>query len=138
MSANFSVRQAAVLPVRAGRVCLVLSTSGKRWVIPKGRIEPRQTAGETALQEAWEEAGLVGFLHRTPVGSYRYEKCGRDFHVTVFLMKVMEVAERFPEKDRRMRRWVRADQILRDIGDPALRRLLRRALASRALRPARA
>jgi 8-oxo-dGTP pyrophosphatase MutT (NUDIX family) len=137
MSDNFSIRQAAVLPVRAGRVCLVLSTSGKRWVIPKGRIERRQSAGETALQEAWEEAGLVGLLQRTPVGSYRYEKCGRDFHVTVFVMKVMEVAERFPEKDRRMRRWVRADRILGYIGDPALRRLLRRALAGRALRPAR-
>jgi hypothetical protein len=89
------------------------------------------------LQEAWEEAGLVGLLQKTPLGSYRYEKCGRDFHVTVFFMKVMEVAERFPEKDRRTRRWVRADRILGHIGDPALRRLLRRALASRGLRPAR-
>jgi 8-oxo-dGTP pyrophosphatase MutT (NUDIX family) len=137
MTDNQTVPQAAVLPMRAGRVCLVLSTSGKRWVIPKGRIERRQTAGETALQEAWEEAGLVGLLQRNPVGSYRYEKCGKDFHVTVFFMKVTEVAERFPERDRRVRRWVRIDRILRYIGDPALRRLLRRALAGSAFLPAR-
>jgi 8-oxo-dGTP pyrophosphatase MutT (NUDIX family) len=129
MTASLFVAQAAVVPMRGGRVCLVLSTSGKRWVIPKGRIERRQTAGETALQEAWEEAGLVGALHRNPIGSYRYEKCGKHFHVTVFFMKVTEVAERFPERDRRARRWVRTDRLLRYINDPALRELLRRVLA---------
>ena len=129
MTTNSSVAQAAVVPMRAGRVCLVLSTSGKRWVIPKGRIERRHTAGETALKEAWEEAGLLGLLRRHPVGSYRYEKCGQDFHVTVFFMNVTEVAESFPEKDRRVRRWVRIDRMLRYIGDPALLRLLQRALA---------
>jgi 8-oxo-dGTP pyrophosphatase MutT (NUDIX family) len=137
MTISLSVPQAAVLPMRGGRVCLVLSTSGKRWVIPKGRIERRQTAGETALQEAWEEAGLVGLLQRNPVGSYRYEKSGKDFHVTVFFMKVTEVADSFPEKGRRVRRWVRTDRILRYIGDPALRRLLRRALAGKSLLPTR-
>src|SRR5262245_17544943 len=137
MSVHLSVPQAAVLPMRAGRVCLVLSTSGKRWVIPKGRIERRQTAGETALREAWEEAGLVGLLQRKPVGSYRYEKCGRDFHVTVFFMKVTEVADSFPEQDRRVRRWVRADRALRYVGDPALRRVLRRALTGGPRLPAR-
>ena len=28
-----SVRQAAVIPIRLGRVCLVLSSGGKRWVV---------------------------------------------------------------------------------------------------------
>ena len=55
-----SIRQAAALAIRRGRVCLITSRNGKRWVIPKGWIEPGQTAGETALQEAYEEAGLVG------------------------------------------------------------------------------
>jgi 8-oxo-dGTP pyrophosphatase MutT (NUDIX family) len=60
------IRQAAVIPVRSGRVCLVSSSGGKRWVVPKGHIEPGQAAGETALLEAWEEAGLLGALHREP------------------------------------------------------------------------
>src|SRR5262249_30749918 len=137
MTANSSISQAAVVALRAGRICLVLSSGGKRWVIPKGRIERRQTAGETALREAWEEAGLVGMLRRNPVGSYRYEKCGKRFHVTVFLMKVTEVADCFPEEDWRVRRWVRSDRIVRYIGDPALRRLLRRTLAGTPILPAR-
>src|SRR5262245_17445465 len=64
------VRQAAAIPIRAGQVCMVLSSNGRRWVVPKGCIEPGQTAGETALREAWEEAGLVGALRPEPVGSY--------------------------------------------------------------------
>src|SRR6266446_6909575 len=92
------IRQAAALALRKGRVCLITSRNGKRSVIPKGWIEPGQTAGETALQEAWEEAGLVGALDREPIGSYLYEKEGRTYHVVVFVMKVTSVAQDWPER----------------------------------------
>ena len=39
------IRQAAALPVRDGMVCLVTSRNGKRWVAPKGCMEPGMTAG---------------------------------------------------------------------------------------------
>src|SRR3954470_24816720 len=92
------IRQAAALPLRRGRVCLITSRSRKRWVIPKGWIEPGQTAGETALQEAWEEAGLVGALEREPIGTYLYEKEGQSYHVTVFVMKVTAAEQDWPER----------------------------------------
>src|SRR5947209_10505031 len=101
-----SIRQAAALPLRKGRVCLITSRNGKRSVIPKGWIEPGQTAGETALQEAWEEAGLVGALEREPIGSYLYEKEGRRYHVIVFVMRVTSVAQEWPERSFRQRSWV--------------------------------
>jgi 8-oxo-dGTP pyrophosphatase MutT (NUDIX family) len=100
------IRQAAALPLRRGRVCLITSRNGKRWVIPKGWIDPGQTAGESALQEAWEEAGLTGALEREPIGSYLYEKEGQTFHVTVFIMKVTAVAQDWPERSFRERAWV--------------------------------
>src|SRR3977135_3808711 len=100
------VRQAAALPLRNGRVCLVTSSNGKRWVIPKGIIEPGQTASETALQEAWEEAGLVGALQPEPVGSYLYDKWCGPCHVTVFMMKVSDEATDWPEQELRERSWV--------------------------------
>ena len=53
---------------------MVTSRSGRRWVFPKGQIDPGHTPGEAALIEAWEEAGLVGTLDPEPVGSYLYEK----------------------------------------------------------------
>jgi 8-oxo-dGTP pyrophosphatase MutT (NUDIX family) len=131
------VPQAAAIPVRAGRVCLVTSRNGKRWVIPKGCLEPGKTAGEIALQEAWEEAGLVGVLKWEPVGSYVYDKAGNRYHVTVFLLHVAEVARDYPEGGWRTRRWYRPTRTVRQVGEQDLRRLLRQVLAGdSAARPA--
>ena len=101
-----SIRQAAAIPLRKGRICLITSRNGKRWVIPKGWIEPGQTAGETALQEAWEEAGLLGALDREPIGSYLYEKEGQTYHVIVFVMRVTQVTQDWQERSFRERAWV--------------------------------
>ena len=119
-----SVRQAGVIPIKDGRICLVMSSSGKRWVIPKGCIEHGQPAGVTALQEAWEEAGLVGILKRQPVGSYVYEKADQTCHVTVFFMEVTEVTSSWPERTRRLRRWFSPERALERIEDEGLQQIL--------------
>jgi 8-oxo-dGTP pyrophosphatase MutT (NUDIX family) len=123
------IRQAAAIPVRAGRVCLVTSRSGKRWVIPKGCLEPGHTAGQVALQEAWEEAGLVGMLHPEPVGSYLYRKAGKAHHVIVFLMQVTHVADEWPETNQRQRCWLPLAKARGRIDHPGLRTLIRTLLA---------
>jgi 8-oxo-dGTP pyrophosphatase MutT (NUDIX family) len=125
------IRQAAAIPVRGGRVCLVTSRSGRRWVIPKGCLEPGKSAGEIALQEAWEEAGLVGVLKGDPVGSYVYEKYGNDHFVTVFLMAVTEVTEEWPEQDLRERVWLSPRQALARIEDKGLHLIIRETLVER-------
>jgi 8-oxo-dGTP pyrophosphatase MutT (NUDIX family) len=119
------VRQAGAIPVRGGQVCVVSSRSGKRWVVPKGWIEPGKTAGEIALQEAWEEAGLIGVLRPEPAGSYLYDKDGRTFHVIVFVMEVTEASETWPESGVRERCWVTPSQAIGRIEDPGLRDILR-------------
>jgi 8-oxo-dGTP pyrophosphatase MutT (NUDIX family) len=136
MIGGSSIRQAAAIPIRAGRVCLVRSSSGKRWTVPKGCIERGQTAGETALQEAWEEAGVLGVLHQEPLGSYLYEKCAQAHHVTVFLMDVTQVSDDWPEVSLRLRHWLAPAQALARIANPDLRKLLRQALAGDLLEPA--
>ncbi len=123
------IRQAGAIPVRDGAVCLVTSSNGKRWVVPKGIIDPGHTAGEAALQEAWEEAGLVGLLSPEPVGSYLYDKWGGTCHVIVFRMQVTDVAEDWPERSVRQRRWVSAAEALGLLDDPGLREVVRSALA---------
>jgi 8-oxo-dGTP pyrophosphatase MutT (NUDIX family) len=123
------VRQAAVIPVSGGQVCVVTSRSGKRWVVPKGCLEPGKTAGEIALQEAWEEAGLVGVLQPEPVGTYLYEKAGLTCHVTVFLMRVTDAAGDWPERQVRQRTWLTFAQAQQRIEDPGLRELILGAAA---------
>jgi 8-oxo-dGTP pyrophosphatase MutT (NUDIX family) len=120
-----SIRQAAALPLRRGRVCIISSRNGKRWVIPKGWIDPGQTAGESALQEAWEEAGLLGALEREPIGSYLYEKEGQSYHVTVFVMKVTSVAQDWPERSFRERSWVSPAGFFDRIEDAGLADIVR-------------
>src|SRR5947209_2642685 len=101
------IRQAAAIPFREdGRVCLITSRSGKRWVFPKGMIDPGHTPTEAALIEAWEEAGLVGTLDSILLGAYSYEKYDLDHHVMVFRMSVTETRDQWPEKSFRRREWV--------------------------------
>jgi len=125
------IRQSGAIPVRDEQVCLVSTRSGKRWVVPKGCLEPDKTAGEVALLEAWEEAGLVGMLHPEPVGSYLYEKAGTTHHVTIFLMRVTQVVDNWPERGIRQRQWVTFSQALQQIQDPGLRDLLRHVSPSK-------
>src|SRR5437870_8809679 len=125
------LRQAAAIPIRAGKICLITSSNGKRWIIPKGLIEPGQTAAENALQEAWEEAGLVGSLQAEPVGSYLYEKNGETCYVTVFVMRVQKVAQGWPERALRQRAWVSPAVALERIEEIGLAEIVRAVLGKK-------
>lgn len=131
-SPSSEIRQAGVIAINGERICLVSSRGGKRWVVPKGCLEPGKTAAEVALQEAWEEAGLAGVLQSDPVGTYLYEKSGFTCHVTVFLMTVTDAADRWPEQDFRERSWLTAPQALKRIEDAGLRELIREAMTVKA------
>jgi phosphohistidine phosphatase len=122
------IRQAAAIPLRDNQVCLVTSSSGQHWVIPKGIIEVGQTAPDAALQEAWEEAGVTGALEPEPVGQYCYEKWGGVCHVIVFRLTVAQVLEDWPERGLRQRCWLPADQAVERIENRDLRKILQRAL----------
>jgi 8-oxo-dGTP pyrophosphatase MutT (NUDIX family) len=130
-NASEFIRQAAALPVRNGKVCLVTSSNGNRWVIPKGLIEPGETASATALREAWEEAGVVGVLNPEPLGSFFYQKWCGTCHVTVYLMQVTEVAQRWPEGDLRERSWLTCAGALGRIDEAALAAIVRLGLGKK-------
>jgi 8-oxo-dGTP pyrophosphatase MutT (NUDIX family) len=125
------ILQAGAIPMRGGRICLVTSSNGKRWVIPKGVIEPGQSPAEAALQEAWEEAGLVGVLRPEPAGSFLYDKWCGSCHVTVFFMEVREVAADWPECRLRRREWVTLDGALERLDDAGLCDILRLTLGKK-------
>lgn len=124
------IRQAAAVPVRDGQVCLITSSTGRRWIIPKGMMEPDKTAAEIAVQEAWEEAGLVGALRPEPIGSYFYQKYGGTCHVTVYLMQVTAAHDDWPEASLRRRAWFAPDEALALIQDPGLYDLMEQVFQS--------
>lgn len=49
---------------------LVSSRRQGRWVLPKGGIRGGILLHKVALQEAFEEAGVLGLLECAPVGEY--------------------------------------------------------------------
>lgn len=129
MSTTTVVRQAGVIPFRVDadgvRILLVSSRSGKRWVVPKGNLEDDLTPAESAGKEAAEEAGAVGFVDEYAVGSFRYRKRGRDYEVELYPMRVMRLRPVWDEMGDRERRWVRADEAARVVGNEGLGACLR-------------
>ncbi len=122
--------QSAVIPWRrndAGRieVALITSFSGKRWVIPKGLIDPGETPHQSAAREAEEEAGLFGSVDPNSIGQYRYRKWGGECIVDVFLLAVDRAEATWLEDDLRTRAWLSPDEAAARIREPYLAQMIR-------------
>ncbi len=122
--------QSGVVPYRWHlgelQVLLVTTRRQRRWIIPKGIVEPDMSPAESAINEAWEEAGLRGSLHRLSIGEYRYPKWGGMCTVQVFLLKVEQVAEAWPEAASRKRQWMSVAEAARRVREPEMARILER------------
>jgi 8-oxo-dGTP pyrophosphatase MutT (NUDIX family) len=90
-------------------------------------LEPGKTSAEIAMQEAWEEAGLVGRLQSTPIGTYQYQKYGGTCLVTVFFMHVTEVADDWPERSVRTRVWLPPEEAIDLLEEAALRDIVQQS-----------
>ena len=127
-------RQSAAIPFRwhEGRVevLLITSSSGKRWIIPKGIVEKDLSPAESAAQEAIEEAGVEGVVGTDPVGEYRYDKWGGTCVVKVYLLEVRRELETWQEAVVRRREWVALEEAPRRVTDGGLRTVLRGLSAS--------
>ena len=124
-------RQSGVIPYRYKdgdiEVMLITSRKGKRWVIPKGIVEPHLTPQDSAAQEAWEEAGLVGRVSSQAIGSYRYDKWSGTCHVEVFLLQVETVLATWPEIDLRSREWLTPAEAASRVDEQQLQQMLQDA-----------
>lgn len=112
------------------KILLITSRGTGRWIVPKGwPIDGLDSAG-TALQEAWEEAGVrQGKPASEPLGIYHYEKGLReDWSVPVTTMvypvRVIELSNDYPEVDQRTRKWVSPAEASELVDEPELKELL--------------
>jgi phosphohistidine phosphatase len=118
-------------------VLLISSRGGKRWVLPKGIVEPGMSEVDSALKEALEEAGVDGAPEEKPLGSYRYRKWGGTCEVEVYPLRVRNVLDEWPESQTRRRRWLSVRKAVRRVDNKGLRRLIKNlpAVAARADAP---
>ena len=71
----------------------------RRWIFPKGIIDPGETYQESALKEALEEAGLRGQIVGEPFGHFFDAKWGARLIVKVVVMEVEQSEATWPESD---------------------------------------
>ncbi len=126
--------QYGALPFRWSRdgslkVMLVTTRGRKRWMIPKGWPISGLAPHESAAREAFEEAGLVGFVHPEAVGSFDYVKrlsLGREARciITVFPLEVDHQREHWLEKGERETKWFSIKKAASQVTEPGLRNII--------------
>ena len=112
------------------RILLITSRESGRWVIPKGNPVGGLTSHTAAAVEARDEAGVVGLVCPTALGSYRYRKRrGNGAHlmadVEVFPLAVTSELARWKEQDQRERRWMSLSEAADLVHEPDLAALIR-------------
>ncbi|MBF0250133.1 MAG: NUDIX hydrolase [Alphaproteobacteria bacterium] len=131
-SALAFVEQSAVIPYRKKKkgleILLVTSLDTGRWVIPKGHIDEGLTARESAIKEAYEEAGVKGVTARQALGAYRYvkdvKKGGGLRRVKVFAMEVIVALDDWPERAKRKRKWMSVNDAAKAVKEKKLSKIL--------------
>jgi 8-oxo-dGTP pyrophosphatase MutT (NUDIX family) len=107
----------------ADRFLLVRSRDDRHWVLPKGHIDPGETAEEAAVREVAEEAGVVAeIVSRLGVDSYTVP--GEEVRALYFSMRF--VAECEADEDRQLA-WLGYYEALGSLDFAGSRALLRRA-----------
>lgn len=126
--------QVAALPWRntpdgQDEVLLVTSRGTGRWVLPKGWPEKREMLHEAAAREAAEEAGISGETKPDAIGRFYYGKAlpsGMNWRceVRVYPLHVTTIADKWPERKHRTRRWFSPQEAATLVNEAALAELI--------------
>ena len=110
---------------------LITSRRSKRWIIPKGwKVEKMSNRKSVAL-EAWEEAGVQGWVSKRSIGTYYYRKrAGKNDFLTcavkVFGLEVKARKKKFPEQGQRKLKWFEATKAIEIVTEPELKNLIKK------------
>jgi phosphohistidine phosphatase len=109
--------QSGVIPYRIKKkeleILLISTRSGKNWTIPKGIILDKLEDSESAVKEAFEEAGLIGNLDETISWQFRFRKWGGICDVKLYPMHVEKELDDFPENEFREKKWLSVDEAVK-------------------------
>ena len=122
-------KRAGVIPYRkmgnALEILLITSRYRGHWIIPKGIIDPGETAIQAACKETYEEAGVEGRADSQIVGQYEYQKWGGTCVVHVFALEVTRIFDSWPEAGVRQRKWATKEEALDAVKEPGLKEIIR-------------
>ena len=95
---------------------LLVSTKNNGWGLPKGNLMPELGKKKTALEEAYEEAGVLGEIVDGRKATIEHPDWTRD----LYPMKISKLLKKWPEMDWREREWVPLKKIEKWLAYPAL------------------
>ena len=112
------------------QVLLVTARQSGRWIIPKGWPMDGKTPDESALAEAWEEAGVKGKVMGGSLGLFSYHKEIDDKRempcvAMVYPVKVKSLVKKFPESGQRKRKWFSPVKAASKVYEPELAHILK-------------
>ena len=101
-------KQYGVLPYSqsSGKLKIILITSriSNQWIVPKGNRVPNKSKRESALQEAYEEAGLTGKLDEDLKFCFNIMSHGEKVELTLYPMRTdKRLSKKWPESHQRKR-----------------------------------
>lgn len=112
-------------------VLLLSSLTTGRWILPKGWPQMGRDGAGTALEEAWEEAGIrIGNDRPEKIGRYSYHKrlagdVPSHTLVDVYAIRVERLLDSYPEAGKRKRQWFPPAEAAQLVQEPGLAALLR-------------
>ena len=112
------------------KILMITSRGSGRWIIPRGWPMDNKTPSQAALTEAWEEAGVRGKGYDVSLGLYSYTReIGEDGPVPcvamVYPVKVKTLAQDYPEKGQRKRKWLSPGKAAERVNEPELARIIK-------------
>lgn len=101
-------KQYGVIPYlkRSGKtkIILITSRSSGQWIVPKGNLIAKRTKRESALLEAYEEAGLTGEIDKEFKFRLFIMSHGKKTDLTLYSMRVNKhLIKKWPESHQRKR-----------------------------------
>jgi len=101
-------KQYGVIPYlkRSGKtkIILITSRSSGQWIVPKGNLIAKRTKRESALLEAYEEAGLTGEIDKESKFRLFIMSHGKKTDLTLYSMRVNKhLIKKWPESHQRKR-----------------------------------
>ncbi len=107
---------------------MITSIRRRRWIIPKGAVEPYMPPQDSAAKEAFEEAGIEGTVANQPIGRYHYKKWSGICRCDVYTMKVETIHDTWQEQEDRDREWIDAKEAINRLRHKKLKSIVKKFL----------
>ena len=98
---------------------LIVSTKNGNWGLPKGNLMKKLGSKGTALQEAYEEAGIIGSVVDQKISAKIKGK-----QMAFYPMEVKNELAVWPESEWRQRKWIRSNEAKDYLNHGSLRSIL--------------